>query len=157
MDIGRLSDWRTQSLTAQAQIWQDQDVYEANLQFEDTFAFFADANNGLRTFVTAVTDVAAVVAAIGDYTKLEGGVAIVSLINDHSIRNILLTGAGLIPRLSLPAALMTANIDLLTFEVQTIGEGMIEAIPGNTMDDGNGLSIPNPGQMDGCQAAGGCQ
>jgi hypothetical protein len=54
----------------------------------------------------------------------------------------------LFPELSFPTAFIGAEADLLNFEVQTVGKGMIRTIPANTMDDGNGDTIPNPATMD---------
>ena len=119
-------------------------------------------NFGMResvthSILTAGTDVAGVVAAVGDHTKLGAATAVISLANDHSAQNIGLTGAGLFPELSVPTAFIGAEADLLNFEVQTAGEGMIKAIPGKTMDDGTGKGqqVTNPAEMNPCAAFGG--
>jgi RHS repeat-associated protein len=99
-------------------------------------------------YVTAGTDLGGLFAAVGDHAKLGIPIAAISLANDHSPQNIGLTVAGAVPELSFPTAFIGAEADLLNFEVQTVGEGMIEAAPGKTMDDGYGHTIPNPGMVD---------
>jgi len=111
-------------------------------------------NPGPNPYVTAATDVAGIVAAVSDNAKLGAATAVISLANDHSAQNIMLTGAGFVPELSVPSAFIGAEADLLGFVAQDVMEGMINAIPGEKMSDGNGQLIPNPGLMDECDVVG---
>lgn len=95
-------------------------------------------------YVTAATDAAGLVAAVGDHAKLGAATAVISLANDHSAQNIGLTAAGLVPELSVPSAFIGAEADVLGYTAQKVGEGMINTIPGQTMPDGYGHTIPNP-------------
>ena len=97
--------------------------------------------------VTTVTDVSGIVAEVGDLPLLSRATAIISVVNDPSATNIGLTGAGLFPALSFPMAFIGAEADLLNWEVQTVGEGMIETIPADTMDNGNGQTVDTPQEM----------
>jgi hypothetical protein len=115
------------------------------------------ANNSWSPYITTGTDIAGIVAAVGGYARLGLATAAVSLWNDPSPQNTLITVPGLFStELSLPSALIGAEADLLNFEVQTAGEGMIEATPGNTMDNGNGITIQSPQGVNECQGLGAC-
>jgi hypothetical protein len=105
-------------------------------------------------YVKAATDAAGIVAAVSDNAKLGAATAVISLANDHGVQNIMLTGAGFVPDLSVPSAFIGAEADLLGFVAQDVMEGMINAIPGEKMDDGNGHLIPNPGLMNECDGVG---
>jgi RHS repeat-associated protein len=109
-------------------------------------------------YVTAGTDAAGVVAALSDYGKLGAASAVISLANDRSPQNIILTGAGFLPELSVPSSVIGAESDLLNFEVQTVGKGMINAIPADKIPDGNGHLIDSPNATAAtnmCEALGG--
>jgi hypothetical protein len=59
-----------------------------------------------------------------------------------------MTAASFLPEAGMPVAFIGVEADLLNFEVQTAGEGMIQGIPGDTMNDGYGHTIPNPANFD---------
>ena len=110
-------------------------------------------------YVTAATDVAGLVAPFAGKTgKVLGPVASgVSLANDQSPPNVVVNvfplfveGAGW------PLAFVGAEADLLGWLAQTVGNQMINTIPGNTIDNGNGYAMPNPATMSDCDLVGGC-
>jgi RHS repeat-associated protein len=113
------------------------------------------ANNSWSPYITAATDVAGIVTAVGGYARLGAANTIISLANDFSLRNIMVTGPGLFPELSVPSAFIGAEADLLNLEVQIVMEGMIEATPGATMDNGYGGQVATPAEMDMCAGLGG--
>ena len=98
--------------------------------------------------VTASTDVAGLILAVGDYAKPGGVIAIISLVNDHGAQNIGMTGAGLFPELGFPMAFVGAEADLLSVEEQHAGEQMIQAIPADTANvNGQTQRIPDENDM----------
>ena len=110
--------------------------------------------------VAAGTDVAGLVTPFaGKAGKVLGPVgSIVSVANDSNPTNVTLNVVPFIVEdTAFPLAFVGAEADLLNFEAQQVGEGMINAIPGSTMDDGYGHTVPNPQTMEDCQIFGACQ
>lgn len=78
---------------------------------------------------TAATDAIGVAAAVTRNTPLAVLNSAASVTNNPDPVNTVLNALGFFPDLAVPAALLGANIDLDTFEVQTTMKGMINAIP----------------------------
>jgi RHS repeat-associated protein len=120
-----------------------------------------DLNLGLgaeNPYVTFATDAADIFAAITDRTPLGVASAAWSSWNNPSTFNITKEAIGLIPvpEVAVPISFLTIDADILNLEIQIAGEGMIEAIPADTIDNGNGLLVPSPSAADPCQWFGGC-
>jgi RHS repeat-associated protein len=98
--------------------------------------------------VAVGADVVGLASALSRKTPLGVVSAGVSLANDHSAPNVAMTAASFLPEAGMPVAFIGVEADLLNFEVQTAGEGMIQGIPGDTMNDGYGHTIPNPANFD---------
>jgi RHS repeat-associated protein len=113
----------------------------------------SDNGNGGNPFVTGVADGLGVLAVVGDSGKLGAASAIISLANDHSPENLIMTGVGLIPGPDVPIAIGTAAYDGSQFITNQILAPVFNAAPTQNInvDVGNGnlLTIPNPALDDG--------
>lgn len=108
--------------------------------------------------VTAFADVAGVAAAVASNGKVGFLSAALSVANDpHDPVNVTMNVApyALPEAAGLPLAFLGAETDLLNAEAKIIMTGMLEAIPGDTMDNGNGVTIPSPDAMNVCESLGG--
>jgi RHS repeat-associated protein len=97
--------------------------------------------------MTAVTDVAGLFAAVAGKTgKVVGPAAsILSVANNRDPINIAMNGIPFfVEDAAFPLAFVGAEADVLGHTAQAVGNGMIDTIPGKTMDDGNGTAIANP-------------
>jgi len=96
-------------------------------------------------------------AAAGHPTAGYVGSAI-SVKNDPSVPNLVMTGMSFVPVVGEAVGAVTAvqDVGLLAGKwiTNNVMAPMINAIPGNTMDNGNGISIPTPEAQ--CVASGMC-
>lgn len=96
-------------------------------------------------------------AATGHPTAGYVGSAI-SVKNDPSVPNLVMTGMSFVPVVGEAVGAVTAvqDVGLLAGKwiTNNVMAPMINAIPGNTMDNGNGISIPTPEAQ--CVASGMC-
>ncbi len=98
--------------------------------------------------IAAAADAAGVVATVIDNAKLGAASAVVIVVNDPSLKNIAITGIGLIPGPDVPIAFGSAAIDGSNFVTNQILAPMFNAAPTQNIDDGNGHMIPNPALRD---------
>ena len=101
--------------------------------------------------ITAGTDLAGVIAPFAGRAENALGVtsSILSLANDHSPKNLVMTGLPFFVReLGLPLAIASTAEDAAEAGSEFITDHVLapifNAAPPQTIDDGNGLSMPNP-------------
>jgi hypothetical protein len=113
-------------------------------------------------YITAGTDVVGLVAPFAGKTGAVIGPAgsLASIMNDPSPMNTFVNVApyAMAEDAALPLALVSTEADVLGYTAGKVTEGMINAIPGEKIDDGNGHTMPNPAFNDQniCQDLAGC-
>lgn len=108
-----------------------------------------------NSYITLGLDAAGIGATLTGHAYAEGGIAAGSSIYNPDPMNLGLNGMSLVPGVGEAAMPLTVVNDVggLAGGVITnnVMAPMLEAIPGNTMVNGNGISIPNPAAMDGSE------
>jgi hypothetical protein len=109
-------------------------------------------------YVTAAADALSVAGAATGHASLGRVGAAMSVGNDHGVQNLVMTGASFVPVVGEAVGAVGIVYDVGDFAghwiTNNIMSPMINAIPGNTMDNGNGISIPTPEAQ--CVASGMC-
>jgi hypothetical protein len=109
-------------------------------------------------YVAVGTDALGVVGAATDHPGLGYVGSAISLKNDLSAPNLVMTGMSFVPFVGEAVGAVTAVQDVGMLAGKWITNNVmsptINAIPGNTMDNGNGISIPTPEAQ--CVASGMC-
>jgi len=109
-------------------------------------------------YVAVGTDALGVAGAATGHPGLGRVGAAISVTNDPSVPNLVMTGMSFVPVVGEAVGAVTAvqDVGLLAGKwiTNNVMAPMINAIPGNTMDNGNGISIPTPEKA--CEDSGMC-
>jgi RHS repeat-associated protein len=109
-------------------------------------------------YIAVGTDALGVAGAATGHPGLGYAGSAISVENDPSVPNLVMTGASFVPVVGEAVGAVTAvqDVGLLVGKwiTNNVMAPMINSIPGNTMDNGNGISIPTPEAQ--CVASGMC-
>jgi RHS repeat-associated protein len=133
----------------QTKKWWNRQVISGEQWSEQFGNWWAKKHSAVKPYITAFTDIVGLVSAVLDKTKLGYASGAISVANDpDNIPNTALRVAEFLPEAALPASGISAEADLLNFEVQTAGEGMFEASPAKMTTDDFGNQVQNPAEFD---------
>jgi RHS repeat-associated protein len=119
-----------------------------------------DVEREPNPYVAAGTDALGLIGEATGHSSLGSLGAVISVANDHSAQNVIMTGMGFVPVIGEAAAAVSAVEDVGYLAAQKFVDKvltpMFNAAPPQNIEDGNGHLIPNPGLMDDCQGLDGC-